>query len=139
MMMNTITKHSLFRARTLLLLCVGLLFCLTPAAAVQSDAAILEAPMAIPMTAPIIAQAVAEVTEDRAAGIEETAPAVVQAASAETVSASARTITYLYDNSGRMTQADLGGGKIIQYAYDTAGNRVTQEVQNQLFVPRVER
>lgn len=39
----------------------------------------------------------------------------------------AGTITYTYDNAGRLIRADYGGGKVIEYFYDNAGN-LTQRI-----------
>jgi YD repeat-containing protein len=36
--------------------------------------------------------------------------------------AEAVSITYTYDNAGRLTKADYGGDKIIQFVYDNNGN-----------------
>ena len=35
---------------------------------------------------------------------------------------SPRTITYTYDDAGRLTRADYGGGTGLNYVYDAAGN-----------------
>ena len=39
----------------------------------------------------------------------------------------AGTITYTFDNAGRLIKADYGGGKTIQYTYDNAG-KILQKV-----------
>jgi len=36
-------------------------------------------------------------------------------------------ITYTYDEAGRLTRADYGGGKRIAYTYDNAGNMLRRE------------
>jgi YD repeat-containing protein len=38
------------------------------------------------------------------------------------------TITYTYDNAGRLTQVEYANGARITYTYDKAGNLVKQEV-----------
>ena len=40
----------------------------------------------------------------------------------------AGTITYTYDNAGRLIKADYGGGKTIGYSYDNAGNLLMMEI-----------
>ncbi len=44
-------------------------------------------------------------------------------------SAFAGTIQYAYDNAGRITGADYGGGKTISYTYDNNGNLLQRNVQ----------
>lgn len=36
----------------------------------------------------------------------------------------AETINYSYDNAGRLTKAEYGGGTVVEYTYDKAGNRL---------------
>jgi YD repeat-containing protein len=43
-------------------------------------------------------------------------------------SAQTRTITYTYDNAGRLVGADYGEGQGITYTYDAAGNLLQREV-----------
>ncbi|MBI5606504.1 MAG: hypothetical protein HY879_24490 [Deltaproteobacteria bacterium] len=40
----------------------------------------------------------------------------------------AGTISYTYDNAGRLTRADYGGGKSIDYTYDNNGNLLNRTV-----------
>jgi YD repeat-containing protein len=40
------------------------------------------------------------------------------------------TITYLYDQAGRVTAAYYSNGVCITYDYDAAGNRLTKKIQN---------
>jgi YD repeat-containing protein len=44
------------------------------------------------------------------------------------VSVPAGTISYTYDNTGRLTGADYGGGRTIQYTYDNNGNLLKRVV-----------
>ena len=44
------------------------------------------------------------------------------------VSILAGTISYTYDNTGRLTGVDYGAGKSIAYSYDNNGNLLTREV-----------
>lgn len=37
------------------------------------------------------------------------------------------TVSYTYDDAGRVIQADYGDGQVIQYAYDNAGNLLERE------------
>lgn len=41
----------------------------------------------------------------------------------------AGTVTYTYDEAGRLTKADYGRGKSITYTYDEAGNLLEQKTQ----------
>ena len=41
---------------------------------------------------------------------------------------SAGTVTYDYDDAGRLVKVDYGDGKIIEYNYDNAGNLLTREI-----------
>ena len=43
----------------------------------------------------------------------------------------AGTITYTYDNAGRLISADYGGGKTIAYTYDNNGNLLTRNISVQ--------
>ncbi len=40
--------------------------------------------------------------------------------------AAADTVTYTYDNAGRLTKSDYGGGNNITYTYDKAGNLLSK-------------
>ena len=42
--------------------------------------------------------------------------------------AAAGTINYIYDNAGRLTGADYGGGKSIFYTYDANGNLLQRKI-----------
>ena len=46
----------------------------------------------------------------------------------------AGTITYTYDNAGRLTGADYGGGKTIAFTYDNNGNLLTREVETRFTI-----
>lgn len=41
--------------------------------------------------------------------------------------ASAASITYTYDKKGQLLRADYGSGKVLDYDYDPAGNRIYTE------------
>lgn len=43
-------------------------------------------------------------------------------------SAMAGTVTYIYDDAGRLTKAKYDNGKTIEYTYDKAGNLLDQKV-----------
>ena len=45
------------------------------------------------------------------------------------VTASASTVNYTYDDLGRLKTVDYGGGKIVTYDYDAAGNRTLHKVE----------
>lgn len=45
--------------------------------------------------------------------------------------AAAATISYTYDTAGRLTKADYGGGRAITYAYDSNGNLLQREVNQE--------
>ena len=49
---------------------------------------------------------------------------------------SSRTVTYTYDDAGRLIQADYGGGAVLDYAYDAAGNLLGRGRYN-VYVPLV--
>jgi len=42
-------------------------------------------------------------------------------------STAVRTITYTYDNAGRLVHADYGAGWAIDYTYDPGGNLLTRQ------------
>lgn len=45
-------------------------------------------------------------------------------------------VTYAYDDAGRLIQADYGGGAVLDYAYDAAGNLLGRGEYN-VYVPLV--
>ncbi len=45
------------------------------------------------------------------------------------VTASASTVNYTYDELGRLKTVDYGGGKLVTYDYDAAGNRTLHKVE----------
>ncbi|PHR54833.1 MAG: hypothetical protein COA47_14810 [Robiginitomaculum sp.] len=45
------------------------------------------------------------------------------------VAASASTVNYTYDELGRLKTVDYGGGKLVTYDYDAAGNRTLHKVE----------
>lgn len=40
----------------------------------------------------------------------------------------ADTVTYTYDEAGRLSRVDYGNGKTITYAYDKSGNLLTRVI-----------
>ena len=51
------------------------------------------------------------------------------------------TVTYTYDDAGRLIQAAYGDGTTISYAYDAAGNLLTRIVEKdfEIYLPLVMR
>ncbi len=49
------------------------------------------------------------------------------------------TVTYTYDDAGRLVRAAYSDGTIISYAYDAAGNLLTRLVEEnfQIYLPLV--
>lgn len=43
-------------------------------------------------------------------------------------SAMADTVTYYYDELNRLIRVEYSNGKVIEYSYDAAGNRLTKNV-----------
>ena len=43
-------------------------------------------------------------------------------------SAIAGTVSYQYDQLGRLTRADYSDGSVIEYTYDAVGNRLSMKV-----------
>ena len=39
------------------------------------------------------------------------------------------TVSYSYDDTGRLTEADYGNGVAIKYTYDNNGNLLTKETE----------
>jgi hypothetical protein len=53
------------------------------------------------------------------------------------VTADGPTVTYTYDDAGRLVEADYGGVQIV-YDYDNAGNLLTRKVEfEKLYLPLV--
>ena len=51
-----------------------------------------------------------------------------------------RTITYIYDNAGRLTKANYGGDSMIEYSYDPTGNLLSiGGGESRLYLPVVVR
>ncbi len=50
----------------------------------------------------------------------------------------AGSVTYLYDNAGRLTKAKYDTGKVIEYTYDNAGNLLEEKVSESASVCEVE-
>ena len=44
------------------------------------------------------------------------------------VTASASTVSYTYDDKGRLWKVSYASGEVIEYTYDAAGNRVAKKV-----------
>ena len=63
----------------------------------------------------------AEVQGSRGAGEQSSIPNIQSRTSS-------RTVTYTYDDAGRLVQADYGEDKGITYTYDDAGNLLQREV-----------
>ncbi len=57
------------------------------------------------------------------------------------IAAESTTITYTYDDAGRLIRAAYGDGTIISYTYDAAGNLLTRLVtQNfEIYLPLIMR
>jgi len=50
----------------------------------------------------------------------------------------AGSVTYIYDNAGRLTKAKYDNGKVIEYTYDNAGNLLEEKVSESASVCAVE-
>lgn len=57
----------------------------------------------------------------------------------ESQSSRARTITYSYDDAGRLSTAGYDNGVLQRYSYDAAGNLLTQPVERLVYLPVIGR
>lgn len=127
------------QTRIALLVLTGALFGLFAGFAVWEGSSAADNPgLALPAAVEVVASESGDRADTGAASAETD---VAQSTALPAASAAARTISYTYDDAGRLTRVDYGSGVAVSYTYDAAGNLLRREVvrENRAYLPNVSR